>query len=408
MFGLALAQTVVTYQPAADVIDADASGTTPAQDAITSSLGSLGAYGGTKTLPPGVFRLTGPINPPGNHLTLCGSGRGATVLMVDDSLGNIGDVVTSEGVTGFTLRDLSFASATPRTAGATVKIKKGYGTIADNGLLAGATVQNVAFLHQYQSIVTSDSPPATSVADGAWLVWVDRVFIQFTSPGGTGVWLNSQWGGSNKLTNVYVAGQRWNGDTTRSLAALRVSGAGDLNVVNFTGLINDYGILIDPTSPSIAQAGEFVNVDIDTATNYCVSIAGTARVEWMKFANLGMWNPGVHGMYVNNTLARGISVTNSHATQGNGGGQFGFYVNAGKYVDFVNCETSDVRNGFGAAAGTDGVGFHGCRVLKNNFAAPTVGFYTYGDNTQAIGNKSQAVTLFDGTPDVDLGNLTLP
>ena len=288
----------------------------PAFDAAVAACPSTGCI---VQLRPGVyhFKSAASITKSGIHVK--GYGPFATRIVVDDSTGNIGDAIVFTSTYDDSIEDLSFDSASQRTAGSYVTVAGGNPSIAvlpTFGITATYFhMVDVDMNNFYNGFVIKDS----GAHNGAWGVYTTRGFFTNPAAGGTAFLLSSQG-----ETNGYPNGASWFikdpwifGYSTplANTTGVNVTGTSDFTLDNVEtwGLTN--GLLINPVGGMAVYSGHIQNCFFDFSQGD-VAVITEAR------GGLVRWIDIDHTWIAGSATGDGLSVLGAADLQVSGSSRF--------------------------------------------------------------------------------------
>lgn len=309
--------------------------------------GTLDIAGSITVLGPGTYRLRTGVTMALSGLSLIGSGVGATTLLVDDSVGNIGDAVRLVNTSGCSVSNLTISAVSPRTVGTAIKI---IGTTAtESPLTAPRTiVRDVALRSQFNGIIVeNDTTIATSRNFKTYLKDLDIADI---STGGTGIWINAATSYPTLTAASHFIENAWIFDEDRSsLAGIRLTSTGDVTLTNNEVFGPDIGLLLDPTSGAMLTSVTVLGGFYDRSTTACLRIAPNAAVGAFGAINFdGVWFAGSTSgnvAEITGAAAKLINFVGCTFYSAEGSPAWCAKVNAANNIDFTGCNFAGGRTG---------------------------------------------------------------
>lgn len=373
----------------------------PAINAALVALAARPHNNGVLQMPSGDHRLRSTINVP-SGCSMVGAGKNATRLLIDDSLGNIGDGVSMVNPWACRISQLRIGAVAPRTAGRAIFIKGGNTAIQPffgaGGYLLSANeteVDQVDLDDQFDGIVIENNLPAAT-----WLAYI-RNGRYGTMNGGDGIRLDTpgtvagiDYGASFFVQRVFVTGLP--GALTGN--ALHVKGAGDFTIEKFQSASTNIGCLIDPAVNGRLSTGRFSLCQFDTATTFCTHIVPAFGAVFMDVAFDTCWfaGGGTHCLLANGSSVNSLRVENS------------FFFFAGQYHMVITGPLvgGGIKNVSVLGNQFSGAGTGGFRAVAtaSNFDVSHNSFYP--SVVPPIAGMPQAVTIDLGCTDfrVDANN----
>jgi len=257
--------------------------------------------GGVVLLPPGIFRIEPGVlqiaNTNGVHLR--GSGRYATRVFIDDTLGNAGSYgVWFNNTYSCSERGITWISTTNRTAGDAIKISGGnFSPPGNTAAFADVLIEKTNYDKQFNCVNLQDT-----AATGSWVLRVRNCFASNCSQGGVPFLINSQHGGSQYLEDLYVTG----GTTaaTGPFAAVQIMASGDFSLDHVSTILCEFGLYLGGgAAATVVAAGEISNCFFDTNSSVGVvlsTIPGQV-IQQVTFNNVWVANAPGALYYIDST-----------------------------------------------------------------------------------------------------------
>lgn len=285
---------------------------------------------------------TGPVT---TGVQLEGYGPGATTLLIDDSGGNIGDVLTFTNTLDSAVRMLSFntTTGTPRTAGSYVTVAGGDPSIILPGFAIQATFfhfDDVNVYNWFNGVVVKDS----STTNGARGVYIRRGFWNGAASGGRGILLSSLSetagypnGASFFLSDLWMQGTSTSTPPSNSIA-VEVTGTCDWTSSNIETWGFTHGGEMDPPTGtrvlSTHMVGDFW--DFSSSDSFLMTSVGGGEIRWVDVDTT--WfaggNVGLNASGVNELNVSGASRSFGNAT-------WGFLISASNPVNISSTENTN-------------------------------------------------------------------
>lgn len=239
-------------------------------------------------------------------------------LMADDSAGNIGTIVLIKDTYGVSVFDLVISSYTQRSAGIGIEIQGGDPTRGLNGspnlVSSKTTLRDVDVHYQFGGIVVDND---TSLDLRNWMSYIQGAHVSQITNGGVGIWINTcPTGCAGKTGASHFIEDAWI-DTpiaSTALAAIRLTGSGDVTLTNNETWGPQYGVLMDPVSGGFLTSVTVTGGFYDQASIASVRIAPSATVKTfgaIVFSGVWMAGGGTDVLQIEGTKAQWITVADS-------------------------------------------------------------------------------------------------
>lgn len=375
-----------------------ATGTIPAGTTGTSLLAAVALANATScacTIQMGnyTYVLPSPLTMNVSGITLAGNGVGET--FVDDSGLSGADAIVVNSVLYFGMHDLTIISPTPRTAGAAIKVL-GVNNITHNPAqhTHQYTIQRVNMEDQFVGITFQDGPGP----GGAWGGYLsDGEWIRF-SAGGTYIDVASTSGGQHYIRDMKLYGSVV-ADASRAFAAVHYRGGNDLEMVNVNTVYMQHGLVVDPSSGSVANVTICTGCLFDNNTKESILLTQANGGGVKGFEYNGGWaytpNDGVHFCV---SLTGGSQITFT-------GGKFwdnytAFFISTSNHVVLNGVDASGSQYGFVTSGGSSNFSIVNSTVGALDGNTPLFGIdITGGDNYIVTGNNvHEASTPINNVP----------
>jgi len=299
-------------RPIFNVLDFGGVGNGTANDttAVQATLTAAAAAGGEAFLPAGTWRVEPGVLAITNAfgVELDGVGVDATLLDVDDTLGNSGAVgYAITNCQGWGIHGLTITSPTQRSASSwQVRVIGGNGTgtrasaptIASTITATDGLIERVNFNNSGGAVDQTDADGG--YPGGAWIIVIENVFVYNPATGAT-IFHVYTWGGNQDFRNVWISGV-----STLDTAAsgLTIEGSGGFSLYKFDTLFCDTGLLVDgnPGKFGRVQAGQISSCYFDSGnlSNVIIKAEIGANVGNITFTNdwFATNHPGGGGLLV--------------------------------------------------------------------------------------------------------------
>lgn len=296
--------TTLGYRAASYGISPSTVDNGPALNTLLSTVQNAG--GGRILFQPGTYNFRTPIsystNGTGGYaVELIGAGKGATFFAADDSLGNIGDLISLNKVKGFKVFDVTLTALSQRSAGSLVKVT-GDTTI---GATPSTELENIVFervdmRNGYDGVTLVDGAGSKGVCS-FW--WRGPSIAKGFAAGGTVVNINTPNGvviNFEKLTHHETTGVAAG---SRPFATMRVQGVADLRCSLVESVYARNGLVVDSTVQ--ANTLWMDSCIWGSVTDTCVSIAPSGGSCFgLKFVN--NWCDSGTGFIINSSLVHDV------------------------------------------------------------------------------------------------------
>lgn len=317
----------------------------------------------------GTFRLRATIQVLVDGTTIEGSGRGATILQIDDSLGNIGDGILIKNTNACEVKNLKITAASQRTAGNGIHVTGGASTAtldaANPNLRDSSTkITDVDMTSQFTGILV-DSDEVNNYQN--WRTYIRGGIHRSPSTSGQGIWINTavasgHYGASHFIEDYYFA---TGPASTTPTAGIRLSGTGDVTLANNEVYGSNYPLLIDPPANGFVTCVNVLGGFYDTATLACLRIAPNATASLAVIKAVGVWfgTSAADAAQIVGAQAKGIHFVD--CTFANAQAGWACIVDTATNVDFTGCHFSSASAG-GLKFTNNAAQFivTGCKFLK--------------------------------------------
>lgn len=281
----------------------------PAINAAINSAATAAHPGGVVWIPPGTHRLKSTVHGSAG-VRLQGAGS-KTVLLVDDSGGNIGDAIVLSDLYRPAISDLTISATAPRAAGTAIHVTGGdlaHRLSAAYPLAAcGATIERVDMDTQFNGLLVDNNAPASE-----WLLNVDNGIWRDFTAGGNGLWLNANsppgnpgFGASQFFSRLFF----YQRTATLIANAVRIQGSGDFNFRECETYGFDHGLVMDPPAGGFVTTGRFLNCFFDVSGHTTALIAPDPAAVFTDIEFGGCWfasSVAEHGLWLSTALAGDI------------------------------------------------------------------------------------------------------
>jgi hypothetical protein len=339
---LAAAVTDVPLPNGVDIYDqAGAASESAAINALLASAGRRVLLGG------GTSGLRASILAAQNSLNIEGAvGRGANILSIDDSLGNIGDGARWTNVGEGSISNLTITALSTRSAGAGIRVRGGNPSDPLDGVgypsmvNAGMLIQDVDMANQFDGIVIDSD---TSANYYGWRTYVRGGRFKDFAAGGTGITVDVVEAGVSPGLGASQFVENWwfSQAPANTLAGIRLRGTGDCTLTNNEVYGAQYALLMDPPANGFLTSVTVNGGFYDRSDLACLRIAPDASVG--KFGAItfnGTWFAGctagdvaqIVGVAAKNIKFMGCTFDSAEAA-----GKWCAVVDAASNVDFIGC-----------------------------------------------------------------------
>jgi hypothetical protein len=346
-------------------------------------------------------------------ITLRGQGKEATILVINAATAAVTDgYIKVTDCYAVTLSHFSVTATASLTAARPDAIRlEGASPVRQVNTVI-PTDLSTYLVNEVEIIGCYNGIHLTDTTRGPFGVWMQNLNIQPCN-GGSGVWVDSQIGGMHYLTDSQI-NSLCPAAATPALAAIRVTGTGDLTISRVNTFQCDYGLLANPgggalinylrVNDSVFDTSNLNNCRID-GTPGCViqnlDIAGT----W--FATVLTATGGGFCVYI----GQGVTAGKLHSCRASNGDLTvggGFIVNTGaNRVTLRDCNYKGPGHiGFALTNGVDACVIQSCDIgLGPGGEVVDVGVFVGAVTNSATGNNTiHATTPTIGVPTVNLGN----
>jgi hypothetical protein len=284
------------------------------------------SLGGTVVLRAGTWTIRNTISIP-SHVSLRGSGAGATILQTDSSLG-LGDVLQTNFASNVLIRDLSLNSSSPRTGGAGFRFTSCVNCAVDNFTITNqfdaivlyqttiARVSGGRIVNAKGTGIAIRGPAPTPQLDAMGNdQFIDNVVISQTTEPRSGYGISVAATGGTWITNCHIQGA-YGGLLLAPPSSYFVKW---FFAVNNSFDYNDYGVMIWPSSSNGVQGATFTGNSTSSNSHDGFLLEGqpgtTLGANGVRIVSHRSYNNGTTGVLIN----KGINVSISDSDAGGNG-----------------------------------------------------------------------------------------